>query len=133
MLQAEVADRVLSEPQTRRYGVLSVWTSLWTRARIGLELGPEAFEPRPRVRSAFVLFDPIPGPPIEDVPLLRRLVRQAFQHRRKTLRAALRGVMPSIEVALGMAEIEPQRRPESLAPEEFVRLANALASRGEGS
>jgi 16S rRNA (adenine1518-N6/adenine1519-N6)-dimethyltransferase len=130
MLQAEVADRILAEPRSRRYGVLSVWAALWSRSERGLELGPEAFEPRPRVRSTLVLFDPIPGPMIRDVPLLRRLVREAFQHRRKMLRSALRGPFPGIEQALQGAGIEPRHRAEALAPEDFVRLANGLAADG---
>jgi 16S rRNA (adenine1518-N6/adenine1519-N6)-dimethyltransferase len=133
MVQAEVADRILAEPRTRRYGVLSVWASLWTQSRVGLELGPEMFEPRPRVRSTLVLFDPVPGPPIENVPLLRRLVRKAFQRRRKMLRGSLREVSSEMDEAMREAEIDPTRRPEALAPEEFVRLANALAHRSEGS
>ncbi len=133
MVQAEVADRILAEPRSRRYGVLSVWASLWTQASVGLKLGPEVFEPRPRVRSALVLFDPVPGPPVEDVPLLRRLIREAFQRRRKMLRAALRGVYSGIDEAMNEAEIDPTRRPEALEPGDFVRLANALARRSEGS
>jgi 16S rRNA (adenine1518-N6/adenine1519-N6)-dimethyltransferase len=133
MVQAEVADRILAEPHTRRYGVLSVWASLWTQSRVGLELGPEVFEPRPRVRSTLLVMDPIAGPPIQNVPLLRRLVREAFQRRRKMLRAALRGVDSGIDEAMRAAEIDPTRRPEALAPEEFVRLANALDRRSGGS
>ncbi len=133
MLQAEVADRVLAAPGSRRYGVLSVWTSLWAQASLDLELGPEAFEPRPRVRSAVVLFDPIEGPSIEDVPLLRRLVRGAFQHRRKSLRAALRGGFPGIQGALERAGIDPMLRAEALDATGFVRLANTLVDgAGEG-
>jgi 16S rRNA (adenine1518-N6/adenine1519-N6)-dimethyltransferase len=130
MLQAEVADRILAEPRTRRYGVLSVWASLWAQTRRGLELGPDAFEPRPRVRSTLVLFDPVPGPPIRDVPLLRRLVRQSFQHRRKTLRSALRGAFAGIEQVLEETGINSSERAEALAPSDFVRLGNALASEG---
>ena len=127
MLQAEVADRVLAERGTASYGVLSVWASLFVTAHRGLELGPEAFEPRPRVRSTLVVLDPAPGSRVEDVPLLRQVVRRSFQHRRKTLRAALRAAYPGVEGALERAGIDPRLRPEALAPEEFVALANALA------
>lgn len=135
MLQAEVADRVLARPETSSYGALSVWASLWTDARRGLELGPEAFEPRPRVRSAFLILDPVPGPPegpdVVDVPLLRRVVRQAFQRRRKMLRSALRDLTPDLEARSESVGIDPRRRPETLTPLEFVRLANALSVGGD--
>ncbi len=133
MLQAEVADRVLAKPGTAPYGVLSVWASLWTDARRALEIGPEAFEPRPRVRSAFVLLDPVRGPSVEDVPLLRRLVREAFQQRRKMLRGALRRSVPGIGEAALVAGIDSQRRGETLRPNEFVRLANAISREARGS
>jgi 16S rRNA (adenine1518-N6/adenine1519-N6)-dimethyltransferase len=130
MLQSEVADRVLSLPGSPGYGALSVWASLWTVPERALALGPEAFEPRPRVRSAFVLFDPIPGPEIADVQLLRRLVRASFQQRRKMLRTALRRTEPAILDACAQAGLDPTLRAEKLSPEEFVRLANALSEEG---
>ncbi len=109
-----------------------MWTSLWAEASLDLELGPEAFEPRPRVRSAVVLFDPVEGPAIEDVPLFRRLVRGAFQHRRKSLRAALRGEFPGIQAAFERAGVDPMLRAEALDPIGFVRLANTLVDGGDG-
>ena len=115
MVQAEVADRILAKPRSRRYGVLSVWASLWTQASVGLKLGPEVFEPRPRVRSVACFMKKVPS------------------RRRKMLRAALRGVYSEIDEAMNEAEIDPTRRPEALEPGDFVRLANALARRSEGS
>jgi 16S rRNA (adenine1518-N6/adenine1519-N6)-dimethyltransferase len=135
MLQAEVADRLLGEPDTEAYGPLAVYTRLFARARRALELGPEAFEPRPKVRSTFVVFDP-PAREVEvgDVTELRSVVRAAFQQRRKTLRRALRTLVPDPAPALEAAGIDPLRRGETLDPLEFVRLAGALrAPRGAGS
>lgn len=127
MLQAEVADRVLSRPGDPGYGTLSVWTSLWSEARGVLELGPGEFEPRPRVRSRFLVFDPAPSPPaIGNLALLRQVVRAAFHHRRKTLRAALRGRVAGAESALEAAGIDPGRRGETLTAVEFVALAAAV-------
>ena len=133
MLQKEVAARLLAEPGTPEYGPLAVWTRLWTRARRALELGPDAFEPRPQVRSAFLVFDPAPDPPpIEDVGLLRDLVRTSFQHRRKTLRGALRGRIPEAEHGLLGAGIDPRRRGETLSEREFVALAAAIGAARRG-
>jgi 16S rRNA (adenine1518-N6/adenine1519-N6)-dimethyltransferase len=127
MIQSEVADRVLAAPGTSSYGTLSVWARLWTRARRVLDLGPEDFVPRPKVRSAFVVFDPrIDGPEIENLRLLEQIVRCAFQHRRKTLRGALRGRVPGAERGLAAAGIDSRRRGETLSELEFVHLANAV-------
>jgi len=131
MFQLEVAERALARPGEPGYGPLAIWTRLWSRARLGLELGPGAFEPKPRVRSAFVVFDPREAEvPIVDVGRLRDLVRTAFQHRRKTLRAALRGRIAGADPAMEALGIEPRRRPETLSELEFAGLANALARGG---
>jgi 16S rRNA (adenine1518-N6/adenine1519-N6)-dimethyltransferase len=131
MLQREVADRVLSEPDSADYGTLAVWTRLFSRARRVLDLGPHEFEPQPRVRSSFVVFDPPEtAPDVLQPALLRRVVRAAFQQRRKTLRRALEGVAGGVDGALEQAGIDPRRRGETLDELEFARLANALAARG---
>jgi 16S rRNA (adenine1518-N6/adenine1519-N6)-dimethyltransferase len=131
MMQREVAARVLAEPGTSDFGPLAVWTRLWSRARVALELGPAEFDPRPQVHSSFLLFEPAAPPyPIEDLGRLRRVVRTAFQHRRKTLRAALRGRVAGADSALRELGIDPQLRPEALSELDYVRLANAIAAQG---
>ncbi len=128
MLQSEVAARLTAEPGTSAYGPLAVRARLWTRARAVLELGPDEFVPRPRVRSTFLVFDPADETPeIRDLRLLRELLAHAFQHRRKTLRAALRRRIPGADEAFARAGIDPGRRGETLSEREFVCLANALA------
>jgi 16S rRNA (adenine1518-N6/adenine1519-N6)-dimethyltransferase len=129
MVQSEVGERLTASPGGPGYGPLAVWAGLWTEARTVLELGPDAFVPRPRVRSSFLVFDPAPEPPeIRDLRVLREVVRAAFQHRRKTLRAALRGRVEGAEHALEAIGVDPQRRGETLSQLEFVRLANEIAA-----
>jgi len=129
MLQSEVADRVLAAPDTPEYGTLSVYARLWTRARRVLELSPDEFSPRPKVRSSFVVFEPRhDGPSVADPELLRRVVRAAFQQRRKQLKRALKAAFPRADAALAAADIDAQRRGETLDELEFARLAQALAA-----
>ncbi|MDP3039762.1 MAG: 16S rRNA (adenine(1518)-N(6)/adenine(1519)-N(6))-dimethyltransferase RsmA, partial [Deltaproteobacteria bacterium] len=52
MLQLEVAKRVVARPGTKDYGPLSLWSQLYTRARIAFSVGPQAFYPPPQVESA---------------------------------------------------------------------------------
>lgn len=129
MLQSEVADRVLAEPATADYGVLSVYARLWTRARRVLELSPEEFSPRPKVRSSFLVFEPrSDGPAVADPELLRQVVRAAFGQRRKQLRRALKAAFPNAEAGLEAAGIDAHRRGETLDTLEFTRLTEALAA-----
>ena len=129
MLQSEVADRVLAAPATPEYGTLSVYARLWTRVRRVLELSPEEFSPRPKVRSSFLVFEPrLDGPAVADEGVLRRVVRAAFQQRRKQLRRALLVAFPNAEAGLAAAGIDAQRRGETLDEGEFARLAEALGA-----
>ena len=86
-------------------------------------MGRGAFQPPPAVDSAVVRLvphaaDPFPLP---DPERFARLVAAAFSMRRKTLRNSLRGLIDAGQFAA--AGIEAARRPETLAPAEFARLA----------
>lgn len=131
MLQRELADRVLAGPATADYGTLSVFARLWFEGERLLELSPEEFSPRPKVRSTFLGLTPRPTPiRVGDVALLWRLVRAAFGQRRKQLKRALEREFPRAADALAAAGIDPKRRGETLDAAEFAALADALALAG---
>jgi 16S rRNA (adenine1518-N6/adenine1519-N6)-dimethyltransferase len=122
MFQREVAERIVAVAGTPAYGRLAVLASFRTEARILLKLPARAFTPAPRVESAIVQL--VPRAPLLDVPveMLERTTAVAFGMRRKMLRQSLKSALPAME-ALG---IDPSRRPETLAPLEFARLAAAI-------
>jgi 16S rRNA (adenine1518-N6/adenine1519-N6)-dimethyltransferase len=131
MLQREVADRVLAEPGGGDYGPLAVMLGLFADRTRVLSLPPGAFRPAPEVHSAVVRLAFRPPPvPVERVEAVDRVVRTAFQQRRKTLANALRplvaGRTGDLPAALDAAAVDGGRRPETLAPAEFVRLTAAL-------
>jgi 16S rRNA (adenine1518-N6/adenine1519-N6)-dimethyltransferase len=132
MLQKEVADRIASGPGTKAYGTLSVWCQVHGRIVEKLSVSPEAFFPKPRVRSTILKIELYPEPliPVKELPLLRGLVRSAFGQRRKTLGNALLNWLQrdrnEIESFLRSKGIDPGRRGETLGVEEFVALAHAL-------
>lgn len=126
MLQKEVVDRLAAAPNTKAYGRLSVMTQYYCRVEPLFEVPPEAFTPRPKVTSAVVKLTPYEQLPFpaQDATLLQRMVRDAFNQRRKTLRNALKALAtPEQIVAAG---IDPAARPETLALQDFVTLANSL-------
>lgn len=136
MVQREVADRIAASPGTKSYGTLSVWCQLHGRILEKVHVAPEAFFPRPKVKSAILKIGLYPEPllPEEYLVALRGLVRAAFGQRRKTLSNALGGWLKKergeIEAFLRSAGIDPQRRGETLSMDEFVRLARALKKTG---
>lgn len=132
MLQAEVARRLVAKPGTDDYGVLSVLTQYCAEARLAFQVSPSCFRPRPEVGSAVVrlLIRKLPSVQVEDEAGFVRAVRAAFAHRRKTLINSLRdeGIRPhDLADVLKRAGIDPARRAETLALEEFAVLANALS------
>ena len=135
MLQREVAERIVSGPGTKEYGVLSILVQLHADVRIALTLPPGAFRPPPKVHSAVVrlTFRP-PAVQLSDEPLFVAMVRSMFTQRRKTLSNALK---PFAEMrgraaadALHDTSIDPRRRPETLQLEELARLAEFFVPAG---
>jgi len=134
MLQAEVAERLLAEAGDRDSGILSVMAAYHCNRRRLMRLKAPQFYPPPKVDSTVVhlAFRPWPKEPQVDVEWLRRVVKAAFSHRRKTLRNSLMGgSLPGLteerlDAALSASGIEARRRPETLRAEEYVNLALAL-------
>lgn len=134
MLQKEVAQRVLSPPGKKTYGVLSVLLNYgyWVEGLFQVPRG--AFRPIPKVDSMVIRLRKRESPPkslVADHAIFKRLVRKAFQKRRKKVRNALfpfNGIdeRGAFERCLEEANISPDLRPEDLSVEDFVDLANVL-------
>ncbi|MEN1729698.1 MAG: 16S rRNA (adenine(1518)-N(6)/adenine(1519)-N(6))-dimethyltransferase RsmA, partial [Pseudomonadota bacterium] len=128
MLQKEVVSRLVAEPGGRQYGRLSVMAQFRCEMAWLFDVGPDAFDPPPKVDSAIIRMQPkaIDGSLKALEPSLDRLVRTAFNQKRKTLRNSLKKLLPpeSIEAA----GVNSSARPETLSLESFLELARALAS-----
>ncbi len=130
MLQREVADRLVARPGSKEYGVLSILIQLTAEVDRLLALPPGAFRPAPRVQSALVRlrFHP-PSPAPRNLETFVGLVKAVFTRRRKTLENALLAFRPwgrpIVSAILLAAGIDGRRRPETLAVDELVRLADA--------
>jgi 16S rRNA (adenine1518-N6/adenine1519-N6)-dimethyltransferase len=122
MLQREVVDRMTAKPGGKDYGRLTVMLALWAEASVCFDIGPGAFKPPPRVWSTLVRITPRATPfAVADYARFAALVAHLFSMRRKTLGRALKGRLTA--EAIAAAGIDPGARPETLAPEEFARLA----------
>ncbi|HET7922001.1 MAG TPA: 16S rRNA (adenine(1518)-N(6)/adenine(1519)-N(6))-dimethyltransferase RsmA [Gammaproteobacteria bacterium] len=124
MLQKEVVQRMAAAPGGRDYGRLTVMLAARCRVEPLFRIGAGAFSPPPKVESAFVRLTPHIAPPFpfRDASRFASLVAQAFSHRRKTLRNALRD---RVSVAgFESIGIDPGARPETLSPADFARLSN---------
>jgi 16S rRNA (adenine1518-N6/adenine1519-N6)-dimethyltransferase len=133
MLQKEVVERMAASPGSGQYGRLSVMLQYRCRVTPLFTIGPDAFDPPPKVESAFVRLDPYEKPPVQvmDETVFANLVRQAFSQRRKTLRNTLRGMLDISEISA--LDIDPSARAETLGLENFAELANQVAIKHSSS
>lgn len=127
MLQKEVVERMVAAPSTPEYGRLSVMLQYRLQMEYLFTVPPEAFDPAPKVESAFVRAVPytmLPCP-AKDEKLFARVVTTAFGQRRKTLRNNLKSLLNDTDFA--QLQIDPQLRPENLDVAQFVSIANHLS------
>lgn len=134
MFQKEVGERLSARPGSRDYGALSIFCQLWFDVVPLVKVPPQAFTPAPKVDSVVLGLTPLPVSrvPITDERHFQQVVKSAFAQRRKTLRNTLKtGGFSNEEIAeaLARAEIDPGRRAETLALDEFSRLADCLPPR----
>jgi 16S rRNA (adenine1518-N6/adenine1519-N6)-dimethyltransferase len=123
MLQKEVVDRIVAPPGGKDYGRLTVMLAAACAATALFRVGRGAFQPPPRVDSAVLRLVPhaVAPFPMPDPGRFARVVAAAFSMRRKTLRNSLRGLVDA--AGFEAAGIDADRRPETLSPAEFGRLA----------
>ena len=124
MFQREVGLRIVAEEDDDHYGRLGVLCGWRTHARMAFDVPPQAFTPPPKVTSSVVHLEPRENPIPCRVEALERVTHAAFGQRRKMLRQSVKSL--GGEALLAKAEIDPQRRAETLSVEEFCRLANCL-------
>ncbi|MDI6728576.1 MAG: 16S rRNA (adenine(1518)-N(6)/adenine(1519)-N(6))-dimethyltransferase RsmA [Thermodesulfovibrionales bacterium] len=128
-IQKEVAQRIVGKPNTKDYGVLSIAVQYYGEPKLKFIIPKGAFRPVPKVDSAVIhieIFDK-PRVIVADEKLFFRIVKTAFSQRRKTLSNSLSSISKDIKKILINAEIDPNRRAETLSIEEFARLADNLS------
>lgn len=124
MLQKEVVARMAAAPGGKDYGRLSVMLQWRYDIEAILDVPPEAFEPPPRVDSAVVRMQPLPGVEGVDAALLGELVTVAFSQRRKLLRHTLGRWL---EARGASGDFDLQRRAEEVPVAEYLALARRVA------
>ena len=128
LVQAEVADRIAAPPGSKAYGAFSVGVQAVCRVERLFTVRAGAFTPPPKVESALVRLTPLAQPLVapDEIARFRAFVTACFTRRRKQLRNVVMAATgrSAAVVAAGLAALglDPTVRPETLAPEDFVRL-----------
>jgi len=129
MLQKEVVERMVAAPGESERGRLSVMLQYRFWLEWLIDVPPAAFDPPPKVDSAVVRMIPRARTELAatDEALLGKVVAAAFAQRRKMLRNNLKGLLD--DTAFAALAIDPTRRAEDLAVDDYVRIANFLAKK----
>ena len=139
MVQKEVALRMQASPGTKDYGALSLAIQYYSTTEIIANVPPNCFMPRPNVGSAVIkltLRDSEPYP-LNDKDLMFKLVRAAFNQRRKTLVNSIKNAAnlnigkETIAAALEEMNLSPSIRGEALSLEDFCTLRNILSRKNK--
>lgn len=133
MIQKEVADRMQVGPGTKDYGALSLAVQYYSKPSVICQVSPECFIPRPGVGSSVIRLECYDVPPVEvrNEKNMFKLIRAAFNQRRKTLTNAISngGLGISREQcaeALRNLGLSETIRGEALTLEQFAALSDEL-------
>ena len=125
MFQKEVAERIISKHNTKKYGILSVKTQLLYDVKILFNVSPNVFFPKPKVDSAVISMTRKKNINLNcDINLLDRVIKLSFQQRRKKLKNSLK----KLDIQENILEDSIfGLRPEQLSVEEFVKLTQKIS------
>ena len=132
MIQKEVADRIAEGPGTKTYGILSVLLQAWYNIEYVLTVGPGAFAPPPKVKSAVIRLVRNERTELAcDEKLFKTVVKMAFNQRRKTLVNAISSQLGEItkdqaERALAECGYDPRIRGEVLDISGFAKISDKI-------
>ena len=126
-IQREVAERIVS--QNQKTSLLSLSVQVYGEARIANHIPAHCFYPKPQVDSSVLIIEVDEQPKLSDegIRWLFRLAHAAFNQKRKMLRNSLKPILDETKLmaVLERAGIDPNRRPENLPLEDWIRLAEA--------
>ncbi|MCX5715666.1 MAG: 16S rRNA (adenine(1518)-N(6)/adenine(1519)-N(6))-dimethyltransferase RsmA [Candidatus Omnitrophica bacterium] len=134
MVQKEVGERLTSAPGSKVYGSLSCYLGFYAKIEFLGVVSRSSFFPQPEVDSVLLRLDFLdkPAVAVKDEELLFKVIRAAFNQRRKTIQSSLSHKKISgfgrqeVTAALNRAGIPGRQRPEMLNLQEFARIADEL-------
>ncbi len=128
MFQKEVAERIAEKPGSKAYGIISVLTQAFYKVEYLFTIPPTVFKPSPKVYSGLIRLTrkenyTLPA----NEKMFFRIVKTAFNQRRKMLRKSLKSFNFSDSTK---AEVIFAKRPEQLSVEDFILLTQKIKANG---
>ena len=123
MFQKEVAERFAAAPGSKIYGITSVLLQAFYDVEYLFTVGPDVFDPPPKVQSAVIRFVRNTKMTLDcDEKRFKGIVKMAFNQRRKMMRKSLKGLLSDSNKDNEILT----KRPEQLSVQEFVDLTNMI-------
>ena len=129
MFQKEVADRIIAQCNTSKYGRLSILSNWKLNIKKIIDIKPESFSPRPKVDSSLLLFTPrLDFFEIDNPKNLEMITRIFFSQRRKMLKKPFNQVFKDSKKISEKLNINLNLRPQNLGPEVYFNLVKEYES-----
>ncbi|MDA7593544.1 16S rRNA (adenine(1518)-N(6)/adenine(1519)-N(6))-dimethyltransferase RsmA [Candidatus Pelagibacter sp.] len=129
MFQKEVAERIIAESNTSKYGRLSILSNWKLDIKKIMEIKPQSFSPRPKVDSTLLLFTPKKKFfELKEAKNLEMITRIFFSQRRKMLKKPFNQVFNNAKVVAEKFDINLNLRPQNLSPEMYFKLVEEYES-----
>jgi 16S rRNA (adenine1518-N6/adenine1519-N6)-dimethyltransferase len=123
MFQKEVAERIIAESNTSKYGRLSILSNWKLNIKKIMDIKPQSFSPRPKVDSTLLLFTPrVKFFELKDAKNLEMITRVFFSQRRKMLKKPFNQVFSNAKEVADKFNIDLNLRPQNLDPEVYFKL-----------
>ncbi|MDA8858605.1 16S rRNA (adenine(1518)-N(6)/adenine(1519)-N(6))-dimethyltransferase RsmA [Candidatus Pelagibacter sp.] len=123
MFQKEVADRIISEYNSSKYGRLSILSSWKLNVKKIIDIKPQSFSPKPKIDSSLLLFTPKKNFfRLKDPRNLEKITRIFFSQRRKMLKKPFNQVFANGKQVAKKFDIDLNLRPQNLEPETYFKL-----------
>ncbi len=126
MVQKEVGQRLIAKPSTKDYGLLAIFSQLYSDVQYLFTVSAKVFYPQPKVDSAVVrlIFKRRVKTQFSDYQLFQSVLRRCFQQRRKMLRKSLSGLFsPAL---LSKLDVDLTQRPEELSIPAWIKLSESI-------
>ena len=123
MFQKEVADRIIAESNSSKYGRLSILTNWKLNVKKIIDIKPQSFSPRPKIDSSLLLFTPKKNFfELKDAQNLEMITRVFFSQRRKMLKKPFNQIFMNAKDVAQKFNINLNLRPQNLEPEIYFKL-----------
>ena len=123
MFQKEVAERIIAESNTSKYGRLSILSNWKLNIRKIIDIKPQSFSPRPKIDSTLLLLTPRKKIfELKDAKNLEMITRVFFSQRRKMLKKPFNQVFTNAKEVADKFNIDLNLRPQNLEPEIYFKL-----------